>query len=240
MIIDATNKYYKQLNEEIKHTQTHDITVKNVLGQRYIGTGVKDKKMTVYGTPGNAMGAYLDNIDIEVFGNVQDAVGDTMNDGHIVVHGKAGDTLGYAMRGGSIYVKGDAGYRVGIHMKAYQDKQPVIVVGGCVGSFLGEYQAGGTILVLGLGSQDSSPIGNYCGTGMHGGNMYIRSAVKPEFLPPQVSIELCDSKDMAVIQPLIDQFCEYFDIKEDILRDKPYYHIFPNADNPYKSLYTSY
>lgn len=34
-------------------------------------------------------------------------------------------------------------------MKAYQDKQPVIVIGGRAGSFLGEYQAGGTILVLG-------------------------------------------------------------------------------------------
>jgi glutamate synthase domain-containing protein 3 len=240
MNIDAANKYYKQLNKEIKRVQTRDVTVTNVLGQRYIGTGVKDKKLKLYGTPGNGMGAYLDHTDIEVFGNVQDAVGDTMNEGDIIVHGKAGDTLGYAMRGGSIYVQGDAGYRVGIHMKAYKNKQPEIVIGGCVGSFLGEYQAGGTILVLGIGAQDTTPIGNYCGTGMHGGDMYIRSAFKPDFLPPQVSIELCDSKDMAKIQPMIDRFCQYFGIKEDILRDKPYYHIFPNADNPYKSLYTTY
>lgn len=54
------------------------------------------------------------------------------------------------MRGGEIYVRGNAGYRAGIHMKAYRDKRPVMVIGGRTGSFLGEYQAGGYIIVLGL------------------------------------------------------------------------------------------
>lgn len=35
-------------------------------------------------------------------------------------------------------------------MKAYEEKVPVMVIGGSVGSFLGEYQAGGRIIVLGL------------------------------------------------------------------------------------------
>jgi glutamate synthase domain-containing protein 3 len=34
-------------------------------------------------------------------------------------------------------------------MKAYQDKIPILVIGGTAGSFLGEYQAGGLIIVLG-------------------------------------------------------------------------------------------
>ena len=42
------------------------------------------------------------------------------------------------MRGGEIFIKGDVGYRVGIHMKAYLDHQPKIVVGGKAGDFLGE------------------------------------------------------------------------------------------------------
>lgn len=33
------------------------------------------------------------------------------------------------MRGGRIYVRGDAGYRTGIHMKAYEDKTPVMIIG---------------------------------------------------------------------------------------------------------------
>ena len=68
---------------------------------------------------------YLGGGSLTVNGNAQDAVGDTMNGGSIVVRGSVGDTAGYAMRGGEIYVQGNAGYRAGIHMKAYQDQQPV-------------------------------------------------------------------------------------------------------------------
>ena len=77
-----------------------------------------------------------------------------MNDGRIIVHGSIGDAAGYAMRGGESHVQGDAGYRAGIHMKAYGDKLPALVIGGAAGSFLGEYQAGGVILVLGLSKTD--------------------------------------------------------------------------------------
>ena len=107
----------------------------------------------IHGVPGNALGAYLDGAHINVYGNAQDAVGDTMNDGCITIHGSSGDATGYGMRGGSILIEGDVGYRAGIHMKAYRDKQPVMVIGGRAGSFLGEYQAGGCIVVLGLNSE---------------------------------------------------------------------------------------
>ena len=111
--------------------------------------------------------------------------GDTMNDGAIIIHGNSGDTTGYAMRSGEIYVQGNAGYRVGIHMKSYQDMFPTIVIGGKVGDFLGEYQAGGIIIVLGIGVE-GCPVGHFCGTGMHGGEMFIRSDVMPKGLPVQV------------------------------------------------------
>lgn len=86
-----------------------------------------------------------------------------MNDGAIIIHGNSGDTTGYAMRSGEIYVQGNAGYRVGIHMKSYQDMFPTIVIGGKVGDFLGEYQAGGIIIVLGIGVE-GCPVGHFCGT----------------------------------------------------------------------------
>jgi len=44
----------------------------------------------------------------------------------------------------------DAGYRVAIHMKEYEDKRPIIVIGGTVQHFLGEYMAGGVLIVFGL------------------------------------------------------------------------------------------
>ena len=240
MQIEAGKKYYAQLNAEIKGCADREITVNGVLGQRYIGTGVKDKHITVYGTPGNAMGAYLTHCDITVYGNVQDAVGDTMDNGTIVVHGNAGDTLGYGMRGGAVYVQGNGGYRVGIHMKAYMDHQPAIVIGGRVGSFLGEYQAGGTIVVLGLNTDDAFPAGNYCGTGMHGGAMYIRSSFPPAHLAPQVSWVQCQEDDLAPAMDYIRNYCAYFGVSLDEVLSKPFYKLTPSADNPYSSLYTAY
>ncbi|HPB16089.1 MAG TPA: glutamate synthase, partial [Clostridia bacterium] len=151
---------------EMRNTVTLDND--KCLGVRYIACGEKDKEYTINGTPGNALGAYLDGGIVTVYGNAQDATGDTMNAGEITIHGNTGDAVGYAMRGGQIYIKGDAGYRAGIHMKQYKDKVPVIVIGGTVGSFLGEYQAGGIILVLGIGHENRSVAGNFCATGMHG------------------------------------------------------------------------
>lgn len=163
--------HFQVLNENIRSCGDKEIIVENCIGQRYIGAGLGGKTIRVKGTPGNALGAYLDGSDIVVEGNVQDAIGDTMNAGSIVVHGNAGDAVGYAMRGGKIFIRGNAGYRVGIHMKEYKDHRPVIVVGGNVGSFLGEYQAGGIIVVLDLEKNPRGIVGNFCGTGMHGGVM---------------------------------------------------------------------
>ena len=148
------------------------------LGQRYIGAGQSEGTIILNEVPGNALGAYLDGANIIVNCSAQDATGDTMNAGEITIHGSTGDAAGYAMRGGAIYVQGDAGYRAGIHMKEYKEKVPVLVIGGRTGSFLGEYQAGGIIVVLGIGSEDRQPVGNFCGTGMHGGRIYLRTACR--------------------------------------------------------------
>ncbi len=235
MNISAANLDFKQLNELLK-AAGGDVEISDCYGQRFIGCGFKDKKITVTGTPGNALGAYLDGAVIEVRGNAQDAVGDTMNNGKIIVHGNAGDALGYAMRGGSIFVRGNAGYRTGIHMKQYKEKKPVIVVGGRVGSFLGEYLAGGLIVVLGLGSDDV-PVGNFTGTGMHGGRIFIRTDRELTGLPAQVTAEVADSTDMEEIKPYLTEYCAIFGADASLENDR-FYVLKPNAKNPYKQLYT--
>ena len=133
MNINARGLHFKDLNAQIRAAQARDIVVENCLGQRYIGSGLAGKNVVINGLPGNALGAYLDGSTITVYGNTQEATGDTMNEGEIVIFGNAGDATGYAMRGGRIYVQGDSGYRTGIHMKEYQDKIPVVVIGGRVG-----------------------------------------------------------------------------------------------------------
>ncbi|MCL2002630.1 MAG: glutamate synthase [Oscillospiraceae bacterium] len=213
------------------------MTINNCFGKRYIGCAMKDGTVTVNGTPGNALGAYLDGGTIVVNGNAQDAAGDTMNDGKIIVYGSAGDALGYAMRGGSIFVRGNAGYRTGIHMKEYKDKKPAIIIGGSVGSFLGEYLAGGLIVVLGLGSDDI-PVGNFAGTGMHGGKIFIRTEKELTSLPAQVTAELAGAEDMEELAPYLSEFAGYFGPDANTLMRDRYYVLKPNAKNPYTQLYT--
>lgn len=210
-----------------------------VLGQRYIGCGRETGTIEVRQTPGNALGAYLDGGRIRVFCNAQDATGDTMNAGEILIHGSVGDAAGYAMRGGAIYVQGDTGYRCGIHMKEYQDKKPVIVVGGCCGSFLGEYQAGGVILVLGIGAEDRPPVGNFCAAGMHGGIIYLRTEHLPADLPGQITAKRAGREELTKIAPLVRRFCREFGEEEEALLSSCYYALTPNTRNPYRQLYVN-
>lgn len=147
--IETSGLSFSQLNETIRHAGK-ECRICACQGQRFIAAGMSSKRLEIDGIPGNALGAYLGGGSITVNGNAQDAVGDTMSAGRIVIHGSTGDAAGYAMRGGEIFIRDNAGYRAGIHMKAYKQHKPVIVIGGRAGSFLGEYQAGGLILVLGL------------------------------------------------------------------------------------------
>ena len=158
--LHADGKHFQLLNEEIHTCMDTDIELTGCMGQRYIASGLSGKHLRIHGIPGNALGAYLNGAEITVRSSAQDAVGDTMNAGQITITGSSGDATGYAMRGGRIFVRGNVGYRAGIHMKAYQEKVPVIIVGGETGCFLGEYQAGGTIIVLGLGSGLKAPVGS--------------------------------------------------------------------------------
>ncbi len=238
MKIDAKNIKYAELNKIIRESEDSRLEVENVLGQRYIGAGSSEKEILVTGTPGNALGAYLNGSKIVVYGNAQDAIGDTMNDGAIIVHGNCGDTAGYAMRSGEIYVEGNAGYRVGIHMKSYKELYPIIVIGGKVGDFLGEYQAGGIIIVLGI-DVEGCPVGSFCGTGMHGGEMFIRSDEAPKGLPAQVCCSEATAEEKEQIRRYIDRFVKHFKHDTDELLSSKFYKLVPNSANPYKQLYVN-
>lgn len=236
--IDASMLDFRQLNAAIRDC-TGDAAVTGCSGQRFIGAGLERGKLILSGTPGNALGAYLNGARIEVCGNAQDAVGDTMNAGRIVVRGSIGDAAGYVMRGGELYVQGNAGYRAGIHMKAYGDKLPVMVIGGKAGSFLGEYQAGGIIVVLGLTESARPIVSNFPCTGMHGGKLFLRSDCKNILLPKQVIARPASHKDLDGIWTYLHTFCELFGGDCDKLVQQPFTLITPNSSNPYKQLYVT-
>lgn len=238
MKIDAQQFDYTALNEEMRNCN-EDFEITGCLGHRFIGAGMSDRKIKIHGIPGNALGAYLNGAEIEVFGNAQDAVGDTMNKGKIIVHGNIGDAAGYAMRGGQIFVEGNAGYRAGLHMKAYKEKLPVMIIGGRTGSFLGEYQAGGIIIVLGLNIGDKKIVGNFPGTGMHGGKMFLRSDCSNIVFPNQVTAAPATDKDMEEIKEYLSPYCEVFGLDINEILDSQFTVVTPDSRNPYRQMYVA-
>lgn len=238
MIIEAKQLDYRTLNIRLREN-TGDITVDGCCGQRFIAAGMSDRHITINGIPGNALGAYLNGASVTVNGNAQDAVGDTMNAGEIIIRGNTGDAAGYAMRGGRIFVKENAGYRAGIHMKAYKNKIPVMVIGGCAGSFLGEYQAGGIIIVLGLGAAGRPIVGNFPCTGMHGGKMFLRSDCSDIRFPGQVTAQPANQADTEELKKYVSEYCGLFGGSAEEVLASPFTVVTPDSRNPYKQMYVA-
>jgi glutamate synthase domain-containing protein 3 len=239
MRIDAKGMHYRVLNEQIRNligAGEKEIILENINGQRYIGDGIKGNvRIKINGTPGNDLGAFMDGPGIIVHGNAQDGTGNTMSGGSIIVNGSAGDIVGHSMRGGKIYIKEDAGYRVGIHMKSFQNLNPVIVIGGSVQDFPGEYMAGGLMLVLGINKTNAA--GNYIGTGMHGGTIFTRGKLENYQLGKEVKkFEITDG-DWDYVLHYINEYCEFFshDIKS-FERDS-FVKLAPLTHRPYVRLY---
>lgn len=238
MRINVKGLDFKALNQKIREG-VGEITLEDCCGQRFIAAGMSDKKITIHGVPGNALGAYLNGASITVKANAQDAVGDTMNEGEIIVHGNIGDAAGYAMRGGKILIRGNAGYRAGIHMKAYREKAPLMVIGGTAGSFLGEYQAGGVIVVLGLEAKAGKIVGFFPCTGMHGGKMFLRSDCRDVNFPSQVTARPADAGDREELTAYVSEYCEVFGYDLNEVLNAPFTVVTPDSKNPYKEMYVA-
>lgn len=241
MRINADGIHYRELNEQVHAALGNGekaVTLDNVRGQRYIGTGLGNGfKVIINGVPGNDLGAFVNGAEIRVNGNAQDGVGNTMNAGRITIHGDAGDVVGYSMRGGRIFLRGNVGYRAGIHMKAYQEYYPVIVIGGTAKDYLGEYMAGGMMVVLAMNSAGLSPVGRYVGTGMHGGVIYLRGIVEPHQLGSEVGTDAVNEADWADLSKTLTAYCEEFGLSLDDLRRDDFTKLTAKSSRPYGRIY---
>ncbi|MBS3908778.1 MAG: hypothetical protein KGZ93_04045 [Actinobacteria bacterium] len=244
MIIDAKGLHYRELNEQVRAAVADgetDLTLLNVNGQRYIADAIDTAiSITIEGVPGNDLGVFMNGPSLVVHANGQDHIANTMNDGKIIVHGDAGDVLGYGMRGGKVFVKGDVGYRVGIHMKEYEDKVPVMVIGGKARDFFGEYMAGGTLILLGLdtgGNGQDEIAGDYFGTGMHGGVIYVRGRLDDYQLGKEVKQLELDDEDRAVLHGHITEFAADFGMDAEEILKGDFVKIKAVSHRPYGNLY---
>ncbi|MDD5038785.1 MAG: hypothetical protein PHN78_05655 [Dehalococcoidales bacterium] len=241
--VDASGIYYRDLNARLRDIVadgTRKLEIHNVSGQRYIGTGLRlPVEIDVFGTPGNDLGAFLDGPRITVHGHAQDGCGNTMNSGEIIIHGHAGDVAGLSARGGKIFVRDNVGYRAGIHMKEYQDKKPVLVIGGTAQDFLGEYMAGGVIILLGLNLDNvEAHQSRYVGTGMHGGVIYLRGKINENQLGKEVGVAPLEEKDFKELEKYVGEYAAHFDCHTEEILDNDFVKLFPRWLRPYGRLYT--
>lgn len=240
--IDAGGLHYRELNSIVRravNAGAAELVLRNVLGQRYIGAGLTSStRITIEGVPGNDLACFMDGPSIVVRGNAQDGVANTMSSGCVVVHGGAGDVVGYSMRGGRVLIKGSAGYRVGIHMKAYGDRTPLVVVGGTARDYLGEYMAGGTLVVLGLDREDgASPVGELVGTGMHGGEIFIRGGVREWQLGKEVGVVQIDDERWRRLRGHLAEFSGHFGLRMEQLERSDFTMLRPVSLRPYGRIY---
>jgi glutamate synthase domain-containing protein 3 len=242
--IDAKGVFYRELNDQILETALNGIrriAIKNVYGQRYIASrlySIPSVEIEIFGTPGNDLAAFNDGHRLIVYGNAQDAVGNTMNDGEIVIHGHAGDILGMSARGGRIFVRDYVGYRAALHMKRYENKEPILVIGDTAQDFLGEYMAGGIVILLGLGLENGhSHKPNFVGTGMHGGVIYIRGSINSNQLGREVGIVDLDEKDYHILEENIKRYAFYFNREAKDILSSDFIKLIPVSKRPYGNLY---
>jgi glutamate synthase domain-containing protein 3 len=240
--VDAREIHYTPLNQMIRRAVADGVTeivIDNVLGQRFIADGLRGDgvTITINGVPGGDLGMFMSGPTLIVHGNADHAPGNTMDRGCIVIHGSAGDAVGHSMRGGRIYVRDDIGYRGGIHMKQYMEKRPVLVVGGSARAFLGEYMAGGLLIVLGLtGIPPLSERG--VGSGIHGGEIFVRGNVPDNILGVGAKQKPASDDEKHTIAPVVRDYASRFSLDPTPLLASDYTRIVPASTRPFANKYT--
>ncbi|MBS3946747.1 MAG: hypothetical protein KGZ57_00375 [Dethiobacter sp.] len=247
-VLDAKGVDSRQLNDMVRaclEQGERHIVLRHVRGQRYLGAGLTagDLLLEVEGVPGEDLAFCMGGPTIIVRGHGQNAIANTMDSGTVAVHGMGGDALAYGMRGGRLFIRDSVGYRVGIHMKEYRELKPGVVVGGTAGDFLGEYMAGGTMVILNRHNEQESVCGQAdktLATGIHAGEIYIFNYDVPGFLPG-IGARLLppDKADTARVRSLVEEYCHYFGFDSNPLLTREMVKIIPAGSRPFHKFYCS-
>ncbi|MEE8401689.1 MAG: hypothetical protein V3R86_06005 [Candidatus Hydrothermarchaeaceae archaeon] len=258
--------YHRDLNVRIRKAILDGfdwIVLRNVMGQRFIGAGMeKNCTIEIFGDAGLDLGVFSNKLNIIVHGSSEYLLGNTLNGGEIVVYGDSWDITGMGARDGRIFIMGEGGSRIGIHMKEFGDTRPVICYGGTVKQYCGEYMAGGIIVVLGLDFKDAiidpkKPVGkdnidgekvknakgdivqSDLGGGIHGGAIYIRGTVPDSLLGVYAVKGDADEEDKKILKPIIERFCELFNVSPEFVWDASFTKVWPISSRPFGKHYTT-
>jgi glutamate synthase domain-containing protein 3 len=125
-------------------------------------------------------------------------------------------------------------------MKTYKSSVPIIVAGGHAGDFLGEYMAGGMIIVLGIHNRTKKAeiLGDWVATGQHGGAIYVRGNVDESKLGNGASQFPLTADDEIAVKKVLKEYCQVFGLDLERLLDSEFTKIAPLSHRPYAALYT--
>ncbi len=214
VLIDARSLHYRELNGMVQKASREgvgDIEIHRVRGHPYIGTGLRGKlRIRVWGDVGDDLGALMDGPEIEVEGSAAKDLGNGMRGGRIVVRGWAGEGAGKGMKGGRVFVGGDVGPRAALHMQELWYGSPVMVVGGRAGDLLGEYMAGGMVIVLNRNMEEGEGYPTGIGYGMSGGSIYFRGLLRADQVAESARIEVVEGEGLWEIADNVREFCQIF------------------------------
>ncbi len=123
-------------------------------------------------------------------------------------------------------------------LKEYQDKRPALVIGGSAQDCLGEYMAGGVLILLGLNlGEGEHHKAKFIGTGMHGGVIYLRGSVEDYQLGKEVGVAELDENDRPILEQFVGKFAAHFSYKVEAILSRKFVKLFPRWLRPYGTLY---
>ena len=114
-----------------------------------------------------------------------------------------------------------------------------MVCGGKARDFLGEYMAGGMLVLLGVRLARGGPIvGGHLGAGMHGGEIYVRGEVLPWQCGGEVRVAAATEAEMEAVTRCSRSTATRSARALRELLAEPFTRIAPAGSRPYARLYT--
>jgi glutamate synthase domain-containing protein 3 len=79
--------------------------------------------------------------------------------------------------------------------------------------------------------------GRFCGTGMHGGKMYIRGEVTEALMGREIAQAPLDDEDKAFLQKTLDEYAAYFGVDVSGVGVDEFKKYQPKSKRPYGNMY---
>jgi glutamate synthase domain-containing protein 3 len=81
-------------------------------------------------------------------------------------------------------------------------------------------------------------VGDYVGTGMHGGIIYLRGKVEEYQLGKEVSVKKLDKQDEVILKRYLQEYCQDLRLNLKEILNKKFTKLLPTSSRPYGNIYT--